>query len=566
MAMRRRWTWMAGWLIVGFLVAVCPAKVAAAEPTADRLVPEVLVLGPSPAWVTVQNEAMLALVAEMEKLGIKTTYEALPNWPTFVRRASTKPWTWGMSAGSFAGRPTRLDPHEFLTTPFAKAYAGEGGTNFGGYANPRFQELANKQAETVDPEARKKLVLEAQKIIADDLYFQYQYNGRSFIGYNQGAWGNAVMTTGGNAFASIMNMVAITPRGADRTIKVGEIYQPRPLNPFNIPSAHEYFNLRLVYDTLAELNPAGVPEPWLAKSWKVVDDTTVDVELRGAQWHDGKPVTAEDVAFTFQMYQKYPPGYIKPGVDPVQSVTVTGPRSARFKLKRPFAPFIHFSFSGVLIVPKHVWDGVLEREKLKQPDEWTKPILTGSGPFRVVKVVPGEGYVYTANKTHYLRPPQADGLVYKGFANSEARFLALASGQIDFHTIAFYTLTADQAKEAKANPKLKVVEDRDIGGAWIVFNLREGSPFQDHALRRAVSHLIDRKKIVDDFAVGRAEPGCSVIAPANAQWHNPAIKCPEYDPAKARQVLKDAGWQWDGRGRLYFPVNHKPMLYPTLKR
>ncbi|MBI4519926.1 MAG: hypothetical protein HY701_03760 [Gemmatimonadetes bacterium] len=554
-------------LVLAVLLVVSMSTVGmAAEPAADRLVPDILVLGPSPAWVTPQNEAMLALVAEMGKVGLKTTYEALPNWPAFVRRASSKPWKWGIAAGSFAGRPARLDPHEFLTTGLTQAYAGEGGTNFGGYANPKFQELAARQAEIMEPKARKALVFEAQKLVADDLYFQYQYNGRSLIGYNQQAWDNAVMTAGGNAFASITNMVSIIPKGADRTIKVGEIYRPRPLNPFNIPSAHEYFNLRLVYDTLAELSPAGVPEPWLARSWKMVDDTTIDVELREAHWHDGKPVTAEDVAFTFQMYQKHPPGYIKPGVDPVRSVVVTGPRSARFKLAKPFAPFIHFSFSGVLIVPRHVWDGVVEREKVKQPDEWATPNLTGSGPFKVVKVVPGEGYVYTANKTHYLKPPRADGLVYKGFANSEARFLALASGQIDFHTIAFYTLTADQAKEAKASPALKVVEARDIGGAWVTFNLREGSPFQDYALRRAVSHLIDRKKIVEDFALGLAEPGCSVIAPANAQWHNPAVRCPEHDPGKARQVLVDAGYQWDGKGRLYFPVNHKPTLYPSLKR
>jgi peptide/nickel transport system substrate-binding protein len=554
--------------LVGSLIAIVLTLLVVGDPAPaiaqDRAVPEITIIGPSQAWNREHYEGLQLLIAKMEEVGLKANYVATPNWPAFVKRAGSAPWGWGIAAANYVGRAQRLDPYEFLVTPFTETYIGDGGTNFGAYRNPRFQELAEKQHRTLDREARRRLVFEAQKILADDLAFMSVFHRRSVHVYNQQNWDNVTLSIGGNAFGTTRNFASATPKGAERVIKVGEVIQPKPLNPFNIPSSHEYLNLRLVYDTLADLNAAGVPEPWLAKSWTAVDDTTIDVTLREAKWHDGKPVTADDVAFSFAMYEKYPAAFVKAGVTPVASVTATARHAVRFKLKKPFAPLVHYTFTMVPIVPQHVWDGVIEREGLKRhPDEWLRPNLTGSGPFKVVKVVPDEGYVYTANRDHFLMPPKAEGLVYKGFANFEARFLALASGQLDFHT--FYPLSPEQEKEARTNQRLKLVHDPEVGMSWIVFNMRDDSPFRDYAFRKAVSHLIDRRKITQDFAWGLADPGCSVIAPVNKEWLNPAVNCPEYNAGAAKQVLAEAGYKWDSKGRLLFPAAYKPVIYPTRK-
>ncbi|MDP6088113.1 MAG: ABC transporter substrate-binding protein, partial [Nitrospinota bacterium] len=154
----------------------------------------------------------------------------------------------------------------------------------------------------------------------------------------------------------------------------------------------------------------------------------------------------------------------------------------------------------------------------------------------------------------------------------EAKFLGLLNKDIDFYDRG---LTPVQVGEAKRVKFLDLQEVADIGVYWLQFNLRPKSPFHDYAFREAFAHLIDYKAIIDVVLRGLGEPGRGVIGPANKFWHNAAIPSQEvegkphyhqFNPQKARAVLKKAGYEWGDDGRLYFPANHKPQAYPRSTR
>jgi peptide/nickel transport system substrate-binding protein len=210
-----------------------------------------------------------------------------------------------------------------------------------------------------------------------------------------------------------------------------------------------------------------------------------------------------------------------------------------------------------------VWDGVTEREKVARPDQWASPTLVGSGPYRFVSLKPGQEVRLTRYDQHFS-PPKTKDWLFIVYASQEAEFLALINKELDFYDRG---LTAVQYEEARRLGFLDITEVPDIGVYWLQFNLRPRSPFADHAFREALAHLIDYKTVIGVFLRGLGEPGRGVIAPANKFWHNASIPSAEvegkphyhqYDPDRARAILKAAGYAWGDDGRLYYPANHQP--------
>jgi peptide/nickel transport system substrate-binding protein len=324
----------------------------------------------------------------------------------------------------------------------------------------------------------------------------------------------------------------------------------------------------MIYDTLVRVGPDSKPMPWAAEKWTKVDPTTVDVTLRdGMTFHDGKPVTVEDVAFTFRFFMKWKPAYYASSLNPLKSVKVVDGRTVRFKTQRPYAPLVMLTFTQIPLLPKHVWEGVVEREKIPNPGRWANPKHIGSGPYRLVRHRPAQEIRLTRFDQHFS-PPKTRDWLFILYASQEAEFLALLNKKLDFFDRGLSSVQYDEAKRVKF---LDVKEVPDIGVFWLQFNLRPNSPFHDYAFRRAFAHLIDSKTIINVVLRGLGEPGRGVIAPANKFWHNASIPSAEvegkphyhqYNPEKARAILKAAGYEWGDDGRLYFPADYKPKTYP----
>ena len=558
-------------MLIGVVLSLALGPAEAASPPKARLIPPLSFTFPSPAWSQQRFEVGSMIVRAWEKLGVKVNVRLLPNWPAFAK-AVDYPWRHDAFMAAYLARPQRLEPSLLLSTPFISSLIGRGKTNYTGYSNPEYDRIMAQSNEQVDLDKRRALIFRAQEILARDLPHITLFHPRSVLAYNKERFQGAVRSAAGGYF-NIWNFLRATPVSGPSMLRIGWEGDIPTLNPV-APRYSVYYlqTVRLVYDTLARIGPGGKAVPWAAEKWTGVDTTTVDVKLRrGMTFHDGRPVTAKDVVFTYKFFMRWKPAYYAAALNPLESVTLRDDFTVRFKTKRPYAPLVMLTFNQIPLLPKHVWEGVVEREKIPSPDRWATPNMVGSGPYRFVDLKPAQQVRLTRYDKHFA-PAKAKNWLFVLYSSQEAKFLGLLNKDIDFYDRG---LTPVQVGEAKRVKFLDLQEVADIGVYWLQFNLRPKSPFHDYAFREAFAHLIDYKAIIDVVLRGLGEPGRGVIGPANKFWHNAAIPSQEvegkphyhqFNPQKARAVLKKAGYEWGDDGRLYFPANHKPQAYPRSTR
>ena len=293
------------------------------------------------------------------------------------------------------------------------------------------------------------------------------------------------------------------------------------------------------------------PIPELAERWEVSADGLVYTfhMVKNAKWHDGKPVSAEDAAYTLtEITAKTHPraGAWWPNV---ASVAASGPHTLVITLKAPFAPFLTLLGNslgmGTLVMPKHIYQGT---------DPKTNPANrnpVGSGPFRFSKWERG-GHVELVRNREYFRPdrPYLDRLVFRFAPDAAARLLAFEKGELDF--LHAYIVPYNEVARLRKNPKFQVV-DRGLElvatNEFLFFNLREG-PLKDVRVRQALAYAIDRGEIQNRalFGLGKVAHSQlnSSLAWAFTDAHD-AYKARNL--AKANAMLDEAGFprKTDGR-------------------
>jgi len=563
-----RWAWAA--LSAG-VVLWAPAGGGAASLPKERLIPPQTFIIPSSAWDEQRYESAMLVAKEWEKIGLKVDVRPVPNWPTFVKSVD-EPWDAAAFVGGFLATPERLEPSLLLTTPYLSSLIGRGKTNHSGYHSPEFDRVVTQADAELDPDKRRPLVHRAQEILARDVPHITLYHVRDVLAHNKERFTNTVPSPTGGYF-NFWNFLRATPVSGPSMLRIGWTGDIPTLNPVAARYSVYYLQaVQMVYDTLARLGPDGKTVPWAAERWTGVDPTTVDVALRrDMAFHDGRPVTARDVAFTYQFFLKWKPAYYAAALNPLEAVTARDDFTVRFKTRRPFAPLVTLTFATIPILPQHIWDGVVEREKVATPDQWANPILVGSGPYRFVTLKPAQEVRLTRFDKHFS-PPKTKDWLFVLYASKEAEFLALINREIDFYDRG---ITAVQVEEAKRVRHLELVEGPTIGVISLQFNLRPNSPFHDYPFREAFAHLVDYKTVIGVVLRGLGEAGRGIIAPANAFWHNAAIPSQEvegkphyhqFDPQRARAILRQAGYEWGEDGRLHYPKDFKPQPYPRAGR
>ncbi|UCG68798.1 MAG: hypothetical protein JSV09_13525 [Thermoplasmata archaeon] len=531
--------------------------IGADEIAKDRLIPPLKCLISGPGWRLEGHEADFLTLRNWKKLGFEVDVKYAPNWVTFVKMIDD-PWPFDMFASSFNERPSRLEPDKILNE-FSAEQIGPKGRNFYGYNNPKYMKVLQASREEMDIEKRRPLILKCQDYLVRDIPSIAGYHLKSLHPGNKKKWDNMV---GGPAlgFFNMFNFTSVTPRTQDKTIVIGSVEVLRALNPLHVPSTNMLMFKNFAYDTLAAVGPESSAVPWAAKGWKKKDNTTIDVNLRdGMKFHDGKPVTAEDVKFSFDYCKKYTVPEYKALLAPIKKVEVLDKLTVRFILHKPYAPLFMNTFSTIPILPKHIWENIVEKEKLSHPDQWKNPKSIGSGPFKLSYVRPGEELALERNPNHF-RAPKAAGVTVVFPANREAEFLMLKKGTIDF--VDSKGLNPVRAKEASQMDHIKIMELGSIHVHWLGFNLREGHPTRDYTIRYALAHTIPYDDIVKNILAGKGDAGAGFIAPANKFWHNPNLPLKTYDMVKARKILKDAGFEWDSQGRIYWPKNYTMTVLP----
>jgi len=467
---------------------------------------------------------------------------------------------WDVTMWRMVGRPERSDPDEFVYNLFHSTTAPKG-FNFVGYTNPEYDAIAEKQRKTMNQDERKSLVFKAQEMIDKDQPYAFLVHPKGALAFNKSVWDEkTVINQSGIGIRNIWTFLGITPLTQQKDLVLNTNESINATNPLYISGATDSWVTDLVWDRLMRIGPDGLPKPWAAESHKWVDDTTLDVTIRqGMKWHDGKPVTADDVVFSFEapaMGDKSP--MYKPFVADIASVTKTGDSAVRFKLKGPNASFLTSSIAKINLIPKHIWEPVMKdlMGKPENAEALKEPSHVGSGPFKMARWRPAEEIVLDRFADHWAAP-KINRWILRIVPNAEATMGMLRRGELNF--LGFYGGDPEVlTKLSTDSPNIVVASTVDIGFEFLGFNQRR-PPFNDAAFRRALSAAIDRNLMVAAAWNGFAVTANSHVSPALPYWHNPAVDKPVTGLPQARKILQDAGYRVSG-GKLFYPAGKKEEL------
>jgi peptide/nickel transport system substrate-binding protein len=357
---------------------------------------------------------------------------------------------------------------------------------------------------------------------------------------------------------------------APAVVRIGWGASPDTLNPGNAILAVSYTIFELVYDSMYDLNLDGTFTLSIAESAEVSDDGTVwTFKIKdGLKWHDGQPLTAEDVAFTYNLYLNTPEypylnGYYTTYFD---SIEATANNEVVLTLTEAI-PNIESQLVFLYILPKHIWENV---DKL----EYENFEMIGSGPFKMAEYVQNEFVRLAANKEHFATPPKVDEVIFQTFDNQDALVQAIKTGQVDMITEMSNTAVANLKTEA--NVEVITGAPFSPGVTDIIFNqmLPENCPvdegglctghpaLQDRNVRLAIAHATNKQQLIDVILLGLGTPGLTLIPDGLGVWYNDSIVDYEYDVAKANQILDDAGYaDTNGDGIRETPDGSLPLTF-----
>ena len=305
--------------------------------------------------------------------------------------------------------------------------------------------------------------------------------------------------------------------------------------------------------------------PDLAESWTAnASLTEYTFRLRrGAKWHDGQPVTADDVKFTIDatLNPKVNAG-MAGVVSAISQVTAVDAATVRMTLKAPYASLPVMLGYNIAIVPKHLLDG----QDLNQPVAFIQHPV-GSGPFKFKTFAQDSHLEVEANKEYYGGAPLLDGIVFKVIPDGNARLAQLKSGDIDFTVIDPPQLAAVQGV-----PNLEVRRAPQVNYYFFAIN-HERPKFADARVRQALSYAIDKQAIVKNILKGDGRVATGPINPLLAPYYNPKVEAYPYSLEKAQSLLAEAGWRKgpDGvlanaKGEKFTLLFNGPKGYPVMEQ
>jgi len=298
--------------------------------------------------------------------------------------------------------------------------------------------------------------------------------------------------------------------------------------------------------------------PCLATDWDISSDgKSIKFNLaKNATWHDGKPVTAEDVAFTLDYWKKnnlHSQGaWLNSSLD---HVDVIDGNTVKVYFNQPVAvATLSCELASTFIIPKHVW------EKVKTPNDYDgSDAMIGCGPFIFEKYDKDAETVYLkANPNYFAGKPSVDRIEWRYFKSLDSLLLALKKGeidaQLDYYIVVPGVFAAGLIKEDDV--KLSIVPNIAVP-LHLVFGYRQ-YPMNVTEFRNAVSYAIDCESLVEMIAAGYGEVPGKGYTPSALSFYNPDLPKMEYDPDKAKKILDEAGFtDVDGDGLREAPNGSK---------
>ena len=326
--------------------------------------------------------------------------------------------------------------------------------------------------------------------------------------------------------------------------------EPENVSPYHNNLREGVIIARHVFDNLIYRDPeTGKYMPQLATSWTWGDPKTLDLTIRkGVTFHNGDPLTADDVVFTLN-YVVSPDAKVvtKQNVNWIKSAEKIGEDKVRIHLVGPFPAAIEYLAGPVPIYPANYFKKVGLDGFAKAP--------IGSGPYKVTAVIPGKGVSMEKN-THYwqgspLGQPSIGKLEFRVIPDAETRLAELMTGGVDW----IWRVPQDQAKQLKSAPDITVLSAETMRVGFLQFDALGRTPgavpFKDVRVRQAVSYAIDRKAMLDNLVGGGARIMHSACFIDQFGCTDKGVPRYEYNLAKAKELLKEAGYPNGFKTELY---------------
>ena len=347
---------------------------------------------------------------------------------------------------------------------------------------------------------------------------------------------------------------------------------PGVLHPALYEDSYDNYILSLIYDGMVTLNTDMEFEPSMAEKWEVSDDSkSVTFYLRdGLKWHDGEPLTTEDIAYTIEFIAH--PDYTGPrysNVSPIlgieafhngeaesiEGIEIIDEKTIKITTTEVYAPFLN-DIGSIAIIPKHVWSQVDIAKAEEATEILRSPI--GSGPFKMKEFVPDQYAELEAFEDYWDGRPYLDTFIVQ-VANQDTAQAQMINGEIDFMDLS--TLNNDDISFLEEGG-IEVQQFPSDGYQYLGINNRL-DVFSDTRVRQALAYAIDRQAMVDNLMDGYGNV-CNVPLPPG-HWAFPEdLNEYKYDPDKAIELLEEAGWEYKD-GTMY--RDGKPvkvsLKYPT---
>ncbi|WEG12909.1 peptide-binding protein [Pullulanibacillus sp. KACC 23026] len=321
---------------------------------------------------------------------------------------------------------------------------------------------------------------------------------------------------------------------------VGSIGSPTTFNPYystDIPSGDiEGFIFNGLTTVDKNLKPVGD----LAKSWDVSSDgLTYTFHLKsGVKWQDGKPFTADDVVFSYNIPRsKDYTGARGSDFEQIKDIKALDSSTVQITLKEPYAPFLTTTCSyGIL--PKHILGDVPIKEMDKADFNTKDPI--GTGPYKFVEWKDGQYVKVEKNPDYFDGPAHINTITYKIVPDANALLTQFQAGDIDYMDLQSTDLATGQNLVQQGKAKIQTTLALDY--TFIGYN--EQNPlFKDPKVRQALTYALDRNKIIKSVLNGDGKIANTPGSPLEKWAYNPDVPSFDYNPAKAKKLLAEAGWK-----------------------
>lgn len=463
---------------------------------------------------------------------------------------------WDMTFWEMVGRPSRLDPDEFLYQMFHTDRMN--GYNYYFWDGGDYDDVVENQRQEVDEDTRQPIVHECQEIIHERGPSTFILYPENTFAWNSDEW-EGVVDLSGMGVVNPISFSQMQSRSDDETLVLSYDTEIQNINPFNQSGEVDMIQHRMLWDRLVWPNEDALPSPRLATELNWIDDTTLEVPfIEGHQFHDGTEVLAEDVKYSFEIHDtSLDHGWdtwFTAAVEPIENIEIVDDYRVRFNLEYSFAPFLMATLGRIAIVSKQYWEDRIETMDAGNimDDQEEEPM--GSGPMEFEHWRRDEEVSLTRYDDHF-DPIDYDGRVTRIIPSVQTTLSQLEEGTVDMLGI----YGGDQnVLEDRVNDSdhLSLQSTVSAGFKQVSYN-NEKAPFHIDAFRRAMNHRTNKELIVEQIFDGWGDiPPNSPTSSALGFWHNSDLEHYAFDLQAAANELIEAGFMWDEEeGRLHMPAD-----------